>query len=124
MIAYHDRTLLYRRIDERVDRMMAHGLEEEAKRLYDLGALAPHTMASQAIGYKEFIDYFEGRADIEETTDLIKQASRNYAKRQLTWLRRYKDIMTVWGDCENGAPKTLDEIYRDSEALLSERGII
>lgn len=124
MIAYHDRAVLYRRIDERVDAMMEQGLEEEARALYVKGYLSPERIASQAIGYKEFIDFFEGRATMSDVAATIKQSSRNYAKRQLTWLRRYDDVMTVWGDGEDGAPRTLDEIYEDSEALLRENGMI
>ena len=123
IISYHDRDLLYGRIDRRVDEMISRGLEDEARRLYGRGALAPCTVASQAIGYKEFVDYFEGRASFEEAVEAIKRATRNYAKRQLTWLRRYKDAMTLWGDTESGDARSFDEIGRDAETLLSDAGI-
>ncbi len=124
VISYHDRNVLYRRIDERVDRMMEKGLAEEARRIYGAGYLARDKIASQAIGYKEFIGYFEGAETLAEAVDKIKQSSRNYAKRQLTWLRRYDDKMTVWGDSEDGAPRSLDEMVRDAEAALAERGVL
>ena len=123
-ILYHDRELLYRRIDERVDRMMEQGLPEEAKTLYEKGFLGSKTIASQAIGYKEFIDYFEGSGTVLEAVEKIKQSSRNYAKRQLTWLRRYGDLLIVWGDTDNGEARNLEEIGRDAEAALAERGVL
>lgn len=124
VISYHDRELLYRRIDKRVDRMMEEGLLKEAESLYKQGYLAPSTMASQAIGYKEFTDFFEGRGTVAEAVERIKQSSRNYAKRQLTWLRRYGDAATVWGDTENGEERGLDEIGHDAEAALAGRGVL
>ncbi len=123
-ITYHDRELLYRRIDRRVDIMMEQGLLREAETLYAKGNLEPKMIASQAIGYKEFKDYFEGRGTLAEAVEKIKQSSRNYAKRQLTWLRRYDDIMTVWGDTENGEERGLDGIGQDAEAALAGRGVL
>lgn len=83
-----DREELYDRINRRVDNMMSDGLEEEARRVYpykDLNAL--HT-----VGYRELFDYFEGKTAKERTVELIKQHSRNYAKRQMTWWRRDRAI--------------------------------
>lgn len=79
---------LYARIDRRVDRMVADGLEAEARALY------PYRMlnALQTVGYREFFDYFEGRTSYEEAVSLIKRNSRRYAKRQLTWFRRDPEI--------------------------------
>lgn len=79
-----DRTLLYQRIDTRCDRMMQSGILEEAKLVYD--HRDTYRTAAQAIGYKEFFPYFEGTADLESCLAHLKQASRNYAKRQLTWV--------------------------------------
>lgn len=80
----HDRQALYDRIESRVDQMVAAGLEEEARRLYPLR----HHVALQTVGYQEWFDHFEGKSSREEAIDLIKQHTRNYAKRQLTWMRR------------------------------------
>ncbi len=80
-----DREELYDRIDRRVNAMIDSGLIEEARRVLGMD---PGRTASQAIGYKEFIPYFEGSCDLETAVDLIKKNSRNYAKRQLTWFRR------------------------------------
>ncbi len=84
-IAPADRQVLYSRIDRRVDAMLERGLLKEAEGLYKAGLLTG--TAAQAIGYKELVDYFEGRETLEQSIGLIKQRSRNYAKRQLTWFR-------------------------------------
>lgn len=76
-----DRGLLYQRINQRVDLMIDLGLIEEAKKVLRY----PETQASKGIGYKEFLPYFEGHQSLEETVEQIKQNSRRYAKRQLTW---------------------------------------
>ncbi|HIY14370.1 MAG TPA: tRNA (adenosine(37)-N6)-dimethylallyltransferase MiaA [Candidatus Alistipes cottocaccae] len=79
---------LYARIDRRVDRMVADGLEAEARALYPYRTLN----ALQTVGYREFFDYFDGRTSYEEAVSLIKRNSRRYAKRQLTWFRRDPEI--------------------------------
>lgn len=81
-----DRDLLYERINARVDQMIITGLEDEALAFYHLKDLN----SLQTVGYKEFFDYFEGKMSYDETVDKIKQNSRNYAKRQLTWFKRDK----------------------------------
>jgi len=79
-----DRARLYQRVDERVDAMVAAGLLDEVRRLLDAG-LRDALTASQAIGYKEFVPVIEGESSLEEAVSAVKQASRRYAKRQLTW---------------------------------------
>ena len=86
-----DRADLYDRIDSRVDKMLEEGLLDEIRMLLARG-IPKKSTAMQAIGYKEFIDYLDGHCSLEETADLVKQASRRYAKRQLTWFRRNKNI--------------------------------
>lgn len=82
---------LYRRIDLRVSLMLQQGLVEEIQGLLADGIPETAT-AMQAIGYKEFVDALDGRCTIEEAADLVRQSSRRYAKRQLTWFRRNKAI--------------------------------
>lgn len=77
---------LYPRIDARVDRMIADGLESEVRSLLPYRALN----ALRTVGYREFFEHFDGNLSHEGTIELIKQHSRNYAKRQMTWLRREK----------------------------------
>ena len=84
-----DRAVLYSRIDRRVDEMVENGVLDEARQVYD--HRDAYRTAAQAIGYKEFFPYFEGTANLTECTERLKQATRNYAKRQLTWFRRQND---------------------------------
>lgn len=87
-----ERSRLYERIDRRVDIMMENGLEEEARRLYG----TPHApTACQAIGYKELFPYFDGEITLAEAVERIKQGTRRYAKRQLSWFRRM-DVHTLY----------------------------
>ncbi len=87
-----EREELYRRIDLRVDIMMEMGLENEVRTLIDSGRLPRKSTAAQAIGYKEFIAYFENEIPLDTAVDMIKQSSRRYAKRQLTWFKRDKNV--------------------------------
>ena len=82
------RDVLYDRINRRVDRMLADGLEAEARALYPYRELN----ALKTGGYREFFDYFDGRIGYDEAVELIKRNSRRYAKRQLTWFRRDSEI--------------------------------
>ena len=84
---FEDRAELYSRIDKRVDLMLEAGLVEEIQALLASGIPAKCT-AMQAIGYKEFVDALDGKISIEEAADQVRQSSRRYAKRQLTWFRR------------------------------------
>lgn len=82
---------LYDRINRRVDIMMDEGLKDEVKMLLDRG-YSPELNSMQGIGYKELISYFNGNVTLDEAVDAIKQNSRRYAKRQLTWFRRNENI--------------------------------
>ena len=93
-IDFSDRSMLYERIDKRVDIMMQNGLLQEAECLYNNGIKDSPT-AGQAIGYKEFYPYFEGKTSLEECIETLKKNSRHYAKRQLTWFRRNSDIKWI-----------------------------
>lgn len=92
-----DRKKLYDRINHRVDIMFQKGLIEEVKSLQEMGYSRKST-AMQGIGYKEVLDYLDSNASLEETLDIIKQSSRRYAKRQLTWFR--KDSSAKWVDLD------------------------
>lgn len=83
-----EREILYQNIDHRVDEMIKNGLEDEAR------ALLPyrHLNALNTVGYKELFAYFDGVTDRDTAIHLIKQHTRNYAKRQMTWFRKMKDI--------------------------------
>ena len=81
-----DRTLLYERIDRRVDQMLEEGLLDEAERL--LGKYPRDLISMQAIGYKELYPYLDGEQSLEESVRILKRDTRRFAKRQLTWFRR------------------------------------
>ncbi|MBC8111410.1 MAG: tRNA (adenosine(37)-N6)-dimethylallyltransferase MiaA [Verrucomicrobia bacterium] len=88
------RPVLYQRIDDRMDLMLAAGLVEEAKSLYEFR----HKNALQTVGYHEVFDFLEGKYDESEMIRLLKRNSRRYAKRQMTWFN--KDLATVWFEAE------------------------
>ena len=96
-----DRSILYDRINRRVDIMLENGLIEEVKKILDKYKKYPTAM--QGLGYKETKIYLEGKITKEELVDKIKMETRRYAKRQLTWFRKNKE--TIWLD----AKKTTDE---------------
>ena len=91
---FPERAQLYRRIDLRVDQMMEQDLLNEAKRVWE--HRDTYKTAAQAIGYKEFFPYFAGESALAPCVEKLKQASRNYAKRQLTWFRHMDGV--VWLD--------------------------
>lgn len=90
---------MYARIDKRVDIMMEMGLENEVRELLSSGKLPRGSTAAQAIGYKEFISYFDGVCSLEDAVAEIKQATRRYSKRQLTWFKRGEEVNWINADC-------------------------
>ncbi|WP_404409322.1 tRNA (adenosine(37)-N6)-dimethylallyltransferase MiaA [Jeotgalibacillus malaysiensis] len=101
-----DRDLLYERINKRVDMMIEEGLVEEVRGLYKSGIR--DVTSVQAIGYKELYAYFEGEITYEDALDRIKQNSRRYAKRQLTWFRNKMDFK--WFNMSENREKKIKEI--------------
>ena len=102
---------LYRRIDLRVSLMLQQGLVEEIQGLL-AGGIPETATAMQAIGYKEFVDALDGRCTIEEAADLVRQSSRRYAKRQLTWFRRNKAIHWLIRDTGDTGREILENARR------------
>ena len=103
---YENRQTLYDRIDLRVDEMVRAGLVEEARQLWQESGMKT---AANAIGYKELIPYFEGKAALEECIADIKQETRHYAKRQLTWFRRNQRIEWIMPDTFNKKIEILEK---------------
>ena len=97
-----DRKDLYKKINSRVDKMISLGLEKEAKSLFNY----KHLNSLQTVGYKEFFNYFEGKSSYKNTIEEIKKNTRRYAKRQITWNKKYKDFFLVNEDYK------LDEIIK------------
>lgn len=91
----NDRQVLYERIDKRVDSMLELGLEEEVKKLLSQGC-KKDMVSMQGLGYKEIIAYLEGELSLEEAIYILKRDTRHFAKRQLTWFKREKEV--IWID--------------------------
>ena len=115
---FENREVLYERIDKRVDIMLETGLVDEAKSLYDDGLFSSKT-ACQAIAYKEFLPYFEGVDSLDNCIETLKRNSRRYAKRQLTWFRRNKDIKWIFRD-NLSSEEVFDIAYGEAKRFLSE----
>ena len=112
---FEDRQRLYDRIDLRVTKMLEMGLLEEIQGLLDSGVPETAT-AMQAIGYKEFVNALAGRETVEAAADQVRQSSRRYAKRQLTWFRRNRAMhWLIRGEWTAG-----EEIFRSARQLLRE----
>ena len=110
-----NRQTLYDRIDQRVTIMLQRGLIEEIQGLLSSGVPESAT-AMQAIGYKEFVGALEGKCTVEEAADQVRQSSRRYAKRQLTWFRRNQAVH--WLIRQEGQGP--DEIFRAARQILRE----
>ena len=105
-----NRDVLYDRINRRVDIMLDDGLIEEAKNFF---SSEKSSTAKQAIGYKELKGFFDGSISLEEATENLKRETRRYAKRQLTWFRRNKNIN--WINIDN---KTSEEVLTEALAII------
>ena len=117
-LQFADREDMKALIDRRVDLMVEEGLLEEVEELLKSG-LDPHSTALQAIGYKEFFGVYNGTATIEEALDEVKLRSRQYAKRQLTWLRRNSDIHWIYWEKERDFARAL----QISTEILNAQGV-
>jgi 3,4-dihydroxy 2-butanone 4-phosphate synthase/GTP cyclohydrolase II len=115
-----EREKLYRRIDQRVDLMMEQGLLTEVKTLYDMGC-RKDMVSMQGLGYKEILDYLDGSCSLEEAVYVIKRETRHFAKRQLTWFRREKDV--IWLDKSEFNDRE-DQMLQKMTDVLHEKGII
>lgn len=118
-IDFHDRELLYRRVDTRVDIMMREGLLDEVRSLYEAGLLSSGT-ASAAIGYKELVEYIEGRCTLDCAVERLKLATRRYAKRQLTWFRHEKDARVIYADTPDGKMRSGEELTAEALEIASQ----
>lgn len=103
-----DRAVLYRRIDQRVDKMLREGLLPEAELVWQ--NREQYCTAAQAIGYKEFFPYFEGKEPLDTCVNRLKQATRQYAKRQLTWFRHQNEAQWLYLDEEDVVQKAVEQV--------------
>ena len=118
-VLYHERQILYERINRRVDRMMEEGLLSEVTGLFHEG-YGKELISMQGIGYKEFFDYFEGKCSLDEVRDNIKKNTRHFAKRQMTWFRREKETLPIRKDDYDNDDAILGQMLEG----LKEKGII
>ena len=116
-LRFEDREMLYERIDRRVDLMLSDGLLEETERLLLEGVFDKNATAAQAIGYKELLGYLRGEATLDESVELLKRATRRYAKRQMTWFGAKEYVEWITPDC-GGVMRSADEILKMALDLI------
>lgn len=102
-----NRELLYERINKRVDIMLNNGLIDEVRKLLDKYSLTPEMTSMQGIGYKEIVPYIKGEMSLDEAEYILKRDTRHFAKRQITWFKREKDV--IWVD--------KDELVTDNQQM-------
>ncbi len=110
-LTYHDRNLLYDRINRRVFQMIEAGVVEEVRRIYELN---PTGTLMQAIGVKEFVPYFRGEVTLEQTVETIQMNTRRYAKRQLTWFRRDQRVHWLYRD----DPLCVSDLFGQAQEIV------
>ena len=113
-----DRERLYGRIDKRVDQMLSQGLVEEVSRLREMGCCRGQT-AMQGLGYKEILDYLDGKCSLDEAVYVLKRDTRHFAKRQLTWFKRERDVR--WLNLD-GEPGEQDRVFSQIMKECGEEG--
>ena len=113
-----DRSRLYARIDKRVDQMLSQGLVEEVSRLREMGCCRGQT-AMQGLGYKEILDYLDGKCSLDEAVYVLKRDTRHFAKRQLTWFKRERDVR--WLNLD-GEPGEQDRVFSQIMKECGEEG--
>ena len=113
-----DRERLYGRIDKRVDQMLSQGLVEEVSRLRTMGCCRGQT-AMQGLGYKEILDYLDGKCSLDEAVYVLKRDTRHFAKRQLTWFKRERDVR--WLNLD-GEPGEQDRVFSQIMKECGEEG--
>ena len=113
VMGYRDRAALYGRIDERVDGMLRDGLLDEARAAERSG----QSTAAQAIGHKELRAYLDGQCELADAVELLKQQTRRYAKRQITWFKSIENAHTLWCDGH-----TTEQLCDDAIGLIEGAG--
>ena len=115
------RELLYKRIDDRIDEMLKDGLLEEVQKLKDMG-YHRGMVSMQGLGYKEILAYLNGKMSLETAVNILKRDTRHFAKRQLTWFRRERDVRFLYlPEFDNDRERVLEHILQE---LAAEAGIM
>ena len=115
-----DRTVLYDRIEKRIDKMLEDGLVDEVMRLKEMG-WRRGMVSMQGLGYKEILAYLDGEYTLPEAVEILKRDTRHFAKRQLTWFRRERDV--IWLNKEDYACEE-EAILAHMLEILRERKMI
>lgn len=115
-----ERSHLYANIDKRVDLMIEQGLVDEVQKLKNMG-FHRDMVSMQGLGYKEILDYLDGKTTLEEAIYIIKRETRHFAKRQLTWFRRERDV--IWLNKQDYDYHD-EKILEDMINILKEKTII
>ncbi|WP_369293232.1 tRNA (adenosine(37)-N6)-dimethylallyltransferase MiaA [Clostridium boliviensis] len=112
-----DRSVLYQRIDQRADLMMEQGLVHEVKRLKEMGCTR-NMVSMQGLGYKEILDYLQGDCTLEEAVYILKRDTRHFAKRQITWFKREREVRDLYlPDFDYDLDRVLDKIVQDTKEI-------
>ena len=112
-----DRNLLYQRINKRVDQMLLQGLVSEVEKLKAMGC-TKDMVSMQGIGYKEILSYLDGACSLEEAVEQLKRNTRHFAKRQITWFKRERDVRNLYlPDYDNQQDKVLQQMVKDINDL-------
>ncbi len=117
MITYPDRTLLYARIDRRIDEMLQAGLVDEVRGLYEGGLLPPTSCAAAAIGYKELLPYVQGQISLAEARAALSLSTRHYAKRQMTWFTNRLQAIPLLATDQSGKLRRPEDLADEAEAI-------
>jgi len=119
----HCRALLHRRIAQRFEKMLAQGFEEEVRELYRRGDLHPDLPSMRAVGYRQMWQYLSGEIDYPTMVNMAQAATRQLAKRQLTWLRSWPALDQVFIDSEAGEPEKMPSLLSGCLKILEKRPI-
>ena len=114
-----DRQTIYDRINKRVDMMISNGLVEEVRSLI-AGGISPDSVAMQGLGYKETVRYINGEISLDRLSELIKLGTRHFAKRQITWFKRERDVN--WLNYEDYS--NADDMLNKMIEILKEKKIV
>lgn len=110
-----ERSILYERIERRIDMMMADGLVEEVQALKDMGCTR-NLVSMQGLGYKEILDYLNGECTLEEAVYILKRDTRHFAKRQITWFKRERDVRWLnLPDYDNDTARVTAKVVADAK---------
>lgn len=119
LVLNKDRQVLYKQIEKRIDMMLEAGLVDEVKHLKEMGC-TKEMVSMQGLGYKEILAYLNGECTLDEAIYLLKRDTRRFAKRQLTWFRRERDVDFINKDEYSSESEVLDKILM----ILKQKGII